>query len=158
EVQDKMFGRAEITKKQTRNYVLSPEQYQEVIKQVNAAVIIKKDYERLRETDFVKEYESLKMTAEGWMKENRTLKQEKGQLQKEVGLLNREINLLKAHIKVLQTNIRVLYVQTKKVFKEQFKAFRGIIKNEFDSKGIDNQFEREHKKEMNRHRGLDMER
>ncbi|MCU4987321.1 mobilization protein, partial [Bacillus cereus] len=158
EVQDKMFGKAEITKKQTRNYVLSPEQYQEVTKQVNAAVTIKKDYERLRETDFVKEYESLKMTAKGWMKENRTLKQEKGQLQKEVGLLNREISSLKAHIKGLQTNIRVLYVQTKKVFKEQFKAFRGIIKNELDSKGIDNQFEREHKKEMNRHRGLDMER
>ncbi|RAN86274.1 mobilization protein, partial [Bacillus sp. SRB_28] len=28
EVQDKMFGKAEIIKKQTRNYVLSPEQYQ----------------------------------------------------------------------------------------------------------------------------------
>ncbi|PEK59427.1 plasmid recombination protein [Bacillus wiedmannii] len=158
EVQDKMFGKAEITKKQTRNYVLSPEQYQEVTKQVNAAVTIKQDYERLRETDFVKEYESLKMTAEGWMKENRTLKQEKGQLKKEVGILNREISSLKAHIRGLQTNIRILYVQTKKVFKEQFKAFRGIIKNELDSKGIDNQFEREHKKEMNKHRGLDMER
>ena len=158
EVQDKMFGKAEITKKQTRNYVLSPEQYQEVTKQVNAAVTIKKDYERLRETDFVKEYESLKMTAEGWMKENRTLKQEKSKLQKEVGVLNREISSLKAHIKGLQMNIRVLYAQTKKVFKEKFKAFRGIIKNELDSKGIDNQFEREHKKEMNKHRGLDMER
>ncbi len=158
EVQDKMFGKAEIKKKQTRNYVLSPEQYQELTKQVNAAVTIKKDYERLRETDFVKENESLKVYAEGWMKENRTLKQEKNQLQKEVGVLNREISSLKAHIKGLQTNIRVLYVQTKKVFKEQFKAFRGIIKNELDSKGIDNQFEREHKKEMNRHRGLDMER
>lgn len=158
EVQDKMFGKAEITKKQTRNYVLSPEQYQEVTKQVNAAVTIKKDYECLRETDFVKEYESLKMTAEGWMKENRTLKQEKKQLQKEVGVLNREISSLKAHIKGLQTNIRVLYVQTKKVLKEQFKAFREIVKNELDSKGIDNQFEREHKKEMNKHSGLDMER
>ncbi|PFR76995.1 plasmid recombination protein [Bacillus cereus] len=158
EVQDKMFGKAEITKKQTRNYVLSPEQYQEVIKQVNAAVTIKKDYERLRETDFAKEYESLKMTAEGWMKENRTLKQEKGQLQKEVGLLNREISSLKAYIQGLQTNIRVLYVQTKKVFKEQFKAFREIVKNELGSKGVDNQFEREHKKEVNKHRGFDMER
>ncbi|WP_439033690.1 plasmid recombination protein (plasmid) [Bacillus paranthracis] len=158
EVQDKMFGKAEITKKQTRNYVLSPEQYQEVTKQVNAAVTIKKDYERLKKTDFVKENKSLKVNAEGWMKENRTLKQEKSKLQKEVGVLNREISSLKAHIKGLQTNIRVLYVQTKKVFKEQFKAFRGIIKNELDSKGIDNQFEREHKKEMNKHRGLDMER
>ncbi|MED4654679.1 plasmid recombination protein [Bacillus pseudomycoides] len=158
EVQDKMFGKAEIKKKQTRNYVLSPEQYQEFTKQVNAAVIIKKDYERLRETDFVKENESLKVHAEGWMEENRTLKREKSQLQKEVGVLNREISSLRAYIKGLQMNIRVLYVQTKKVLKEQFKAFRGIVKNELDSKGIDNHFEREHKREMNRHSGLDIDR
>ncbi|HDR7361520.1 TPA: plasmid recombination protein [Bacillus toyonensis] len=158
EVQDKMFGKAEIMKKQTRNYVLSLEQMREVTKQVNAAVTIKKDYERLKKTDFVKENESLKVHAEGWMEGNRILKQEKNQLQKEVGVLNKEISSLKAHIKGLQTNIRVLYVQTKKVFKEQFKAFRGIVKNELDSKGIDNQFEREHKKEMNRHRRSDMER
>ncbi|PGB27587.1 plasmid recombination protein [Bacillus toyonensis] len=158
EVQDKMFGKAEITKKQTRNYVLSPEQYQEVTKQVNAAVIIKKDYERLRETDFVKENESLKVHAEGWMKENRTLKQEKSQLQKEVGVLNREISLLKVHIKDLQENIRVLYQQTKKVFKERFKAFRGLIKENLDRKGINNYFENEHKKEINKRRGFDMER
>ncbi|QWH75372.1 mobilization protein (plasmid) [Bacillus mycoides] len=158
EVQDKMFGKAEITKKQTRNYVLSPEQYQEVTKQVNAAVIIKKDYERLRETDFVKENESLKVHAEGWMKENRMLKQEKSQLQKEVGVLNREISSLKVHIKDLQANIRVLYQQTKKVFKEKFKAFRGLIKENLDRKGINNYFENEHKKEINKPRGFDMER
>ncbi|MDM5235350.1 plasmid recombination protein, partial [Bacillus cereus] len=158
EVQDKMFGKSEITKKQTRNYVLSPEQYQEFTKQVNAAVTIKKDYERLKKTDFVKENESLKVHAEGWMKENRTLKQEKNQLQKEVGVLNIEISSLKAHIKGLQTNIRVLYIQTKKVLKEQFKMLRGIVKNELDRKGIDNQFEREHKKEISRHRDFDRER
>ncbi|QUG87201.1 plasmid recombination protein [Bacillus nitratireducens] len=158
EVQDKMFGKAEITKKQTRNYVLSPKQYQELTKQVNAAVIIKKDYERLRETDFVRENESLKVHAEGWMKENRTLKQEKNQLQKEVGVLNKEISSLKAHIRGLQTNVRVLYEQTKKVLKEQFKAFRELIKNELGSKGIDNQFEREHKREISRHRDFDRER
>ncbi len=78
EVQNnKTFGKAEVTKKKTGNYVLSPEQYQELTKQVNAAVTIKKDYERLKKTDFVKENESLKVHAEGWMKENRTLKQEK---------------------------------------------------------------------------------
>ncbi|MED4680901.1 plasmid recombination protein [Bacillus nitratireducens] len=158
EVQDKMFGKAEITKKQTRNYVLSPEQYQELTQQVNAAVTIKKDYKRLKKTDFVKENESLKVHAEGWMKENRTLKQEKSQLQKEVGVLNREISLLKVHIKDLQVNIRVLYQQTKKVFKEKFKAFRGLIKENLDRKGINNYFENEHKKEINKHRGSDMER
>ncbi|WP_241139433.1 plasmid recombination protein [Bacillus mycoides] len=158
EVQDKMFGKAEITKKQTRNYVLSPEQYQELTKQVNAAVTIKKDYERLKKTDFVKENESLKVHAEGWMKENRTLKQEKSQLQKEVGVLNREISSLKVHIKDLQANMRVLYQQTKKVFKEKFKAFRGLIKENLDRKGINNYFENEHKKEINKPRGFDMER
>ncbi|MEB3057705.1 plasmid recombination protein [Bacillus pseudomycoides] len=157
-VQDKMFGKAEITKKKTRNYVLSPEQYQEFTQQVNAAVMIKKDYERLKKTDFVKENESLKVHAEGWMEGNRILKQEKSQLQKEVGVLNSEINSLKAHIEGLQANIRVLYEQTKKVFKEKFKAFRGIIKNELDMKGVDNQFEQEHKKGTNKHRGFDMER
>ncbi|MED1534167.1 mobilization protein, partial [Bacillus pseudomycoides] len=131
EVQDKMFGKAEITKKQTRNYVLSPEQYQKLTKQVNAA---------------------------GWMEENRTLKREKSQLQKEVRVLNSEINSLKARIEGLQANIRVLYEQTKTMFKEKFKAFRGIIKNELDIKGVDNQFEQEHKKEINKHRGFDMER
>ncbi|MEW9184445.1 plasmid recombination protein [Bacillus mycoides] len=158
EVQDKMFGKAEITKKQTRNYVLSPEQYQELTKQVNAAVTIKKDYECLKKTDFVKENESLKVHAEGWMKENRTLKQEKNQLQKEVGVLNKEIGSLKVHIKGLQANIKVLYQQTKKVFKEKFKAFRGLIKNDLDNKGINNYFENEHKKEINKHRGFDIER
>ncbi|PEA52902.1 mobilization protein [Bacillus pseudomycoides] len=158
EVQDKMFGKAEITKKQTRNYVLSPEQYQELTKQVNAAVTIKKDYERLRKTDFVKEYQSLKRTAEGWMEENRTLKQEKGQLQKEVGTLKTEIRSLKAHIRDLQTNIKVLYQETKKVFKEKFKAFRGLVKNELDGKGVNNHFEREHKREIHKQRGYDMER
>ncbi|PGC61144.1 mobilization protein, partial [Bacillus toyonensis] len=107
---------------------------------------------------FVKENESLKVHAEGWMKENRTLKQEKSKLQKEVGVLNREISSLKAHIKGLQTNIRVLYIQTKKVLKEQFKVLRGIVKNELDSKGVDNQFEREHKREISRHRDFDRER
>ncbi|WP_025149415.1 plasmid recombination protein [Bacillus sp. H1a] len=159
EVQDKMFGKAEITKKQTRNYVLSPEQYQEFTKQVNAAVTIKKDYERLKKTDFVKENESLKVHAGGWMKENRTLKQEKSQLQKEVGTLNTEISSLKAHIKDLQINIRVLYQQTKKTFKDKFQTFRELIKNELANKGVNNQFEREHKREMaSRQRGFDRDR
>lgn len=158
EVQDKIFGKAEITKKQTRNYVLSPEQYQELTKQVNAGVIIKTDYERLRKTDFVKEYQSLKMTAEGWMEENRILKQEKGQLKKEVSVLQKEIGSLKAHIKDLQTNIRVLYQQMKAALKEQFQAFRGLIKNELVGRGVNNHFEQEHKRKMSKQRGGDMER
>ncbi|CDN39782.1 unnamed protein product [Bacillus thuringiensis DB27] len=107
EVQDKLFGKADITKKQTKNYVLSPQQYQEVTKQVNAAVIIKKDYKRLRQTDFVQENESLREHAKHYRSQNNELKQEKSQLQKKVGTLNAEISLLQAHIRDLQANIKV---------------------------------------------------
>ncbi|MEK7019889.1 plasmid recombination protein [Bacillus sp. FSL R9-9410] len=165
EVQDKMFGKAEITKKQTRNYVLSPEQYQEFTKQVNAAVTIKKDYDRLKKTDFVKENESLRAdnkyleeTIEGnnlalnhSHKQNRELREENKEL-------HTEISGLKTHIRGLRENIRVLYNLSKKVLGERFKMFRGLVNNELGSKGIDNQFEHEHKKEINKHRGFDMER
>ena len=90
------------------------------------------------------------MHAKHHMKENSQLKKEKIQLQKEAGTLNTEIISLQANIKVfISTN--------KKVFKERFKAFKGIVKNELDNNGVDNHFEREHKKEMNRHRGYDRE-
>lgn len=159
EVRDKMFGKAEIRKKQTKNYVLSPEQYQAFAKQVYAAVMIKKDYERLKKTDFVKENESLKVHAEGWMEENRVLKKEKVQLQKEVGALNREISSLKAHIREFQVNIRVLYGQTKKALGGHFKRFRDLVKNELDITGVKNQFEQEHTRERkSRQKGYDMER
>ncbi|MGZ9785784.1 plasmid recombination protein [Bacillus pseudomycoides] len=164
EVQDKVFGKAEITKKQTRNYVLSPEQYQELTKQVNAAVTIKKDYGRLKTTDFVKENESLRAdnkyleeTIEGnnlalnhSYKQNRELREENKEL-------HTEISRLKAHVRGLRGNIRVLYNLSKKVLGEQFKAFRDLVKNELSSQGIDNQFEREHKKKINKHRGFDVE-
>ncbi|CAH2465607.1 plasmid recombination protein [Bacillus mycoides] len=165
EVQDKMFGKAEIRKKQTRNYVLSPEQYQELTIQVNAAVTIKKDYDRLKKTDFVKENESLRAdnkyleeTIEGnnlalnhSHKQNRELREENKEL-------HTEISGLKTHIRGLRENIRVLYNLSKKVLGERFKMFRGLVNNELGSKGIDNQFEHEHKKEINKHRGFDMER
>ena len=102
DVQDKLFGKADVKKKQTKNYVLSPEQYQEVTEQMNAAVIIKKEYKRLKQTDFVQENESLRMHAKHYMKENSELKQEKNQFKKEVGLLSTEISSLKAHIKDLK--------------------------------------------------------
>ncbi|MGH1249476.1 plasmid recombination protein, partial [Bacillus paranthracis] len=73
--------------------------------------------------------------------------------------LRKEISSLKAHIRDLKENVKVLYHNTKKLLGRQFEGFRGLIKNELDMKGIDNQFEREHKKEMKtKQRGYDMER
>ena len=52
----------------------------------------------------------------------------------------------------------IKYLHVKKVFKEQFKEFREDIKNELGNKGVDNQFEKENKREINKYRGFDMER
>lgn len=49
-----------------------------------------------------------------------------------------------------------LYHNTKKVLGEHFKAFRGLVKNELDMKGVDNQFESEHKKEIKKQRGYEI--
>ncbi|HDX9637701.1 plasmid recombination protein [Bacillus thuringiensis] len=158
EVKPKLIGKPEIIEKETGNYVFSPKQIEKVEELITAAVTVKKDYERLQNTDFVKENRELNRRVDSLydsLKESQNINLE---LKEENRKLNTEIGSLKTHIKDLKENIRVLYQQTKKAFKEKFKVFRGIIKNELDSKGVDNQFEREHKRKISRHRDFDRER
>ncbi|TFZ14803.1 plasmid recombination protein [Bacillus cereus] len=158
EVKPKLIGKPEIIEKETGNYVFSPKQLEKVEELITAAVTVKTDYERLQNTDLVKENKELNRQVNilhDSLKESQKINLK---LKEENRKLNTEIGSLKTHIKDLKENIRVLYQQTKKAFKEKFKLFRGIIKNELDSKGIDNQFEREHKKEMSRHGDFDRER
>ena len=162
EVKPKFIGKPEIIEKETGNYVYTPKQVTYLEDLVSAAVIVKKDYERLQTTDLVQENTNLREEVYQKTKENEELKKEFVSATLEISSLKGDIHYLKAHIRDLQTNIRVLYQNTKKVFKEQFKAFRGLIKNELDMKGVDNQFEREHEREnkrtVSRNRGYDMER
>ncbi|MED1436459.1 plasmid recombination protein [Bacillus mycoides] len=158
EVKPKLIGKPEIIEKETGNYVFSPKQLEKVEELISAAVTVKKDYERLQNTDLVKENRELNRQVDSLydsLKESQKINLE---LKEENRKLNTEIGSLKTHIKDLKENIRVLYQQTKKAFKEKFKVFRGIIKNELDSEGIDNQFEREYKREISRHRDFDRER
>ncbi|EOO21690.1 hypothetical protein ICM_06609 [Bacillus cereus BAG1X2-3] len=158
EVKPKLIGKPEIIEKETGNYVFSPKQLEKVEELITAAVTVKKDYERLQNTDLVKENRELNRQVDSLydsLKESQKINLE---LKEENRKLNTEIGSLKTHIKDLKENIRVLYQQTKKAFKEKFKVFRGIIKNELDSKGIDNQFEREYKREISKHRDFDRER
>ncbi|WOA66715.1 plasmid recombination protein (plasmid) [Bacillus mycoides] len=158
EVKPKLIGKPEIIEKETGNYVFSPKQLEKVEELITAAVTVKKDYERLQNTDLVKENRELNRQVDSLydsLKESQKINLE---LKEENRKLNTEIGSLKIHIKDLKENIRVLYQQTKKAFKEKFKVFRGIIKNELDSKGIDNQFEREHKREISKHLNFDRER
>lgn len=162
EVKPKFIGKPEIIEKETGNYVYTPKQVTYLEDLVSAAVTVKKDYERLQTTDLVQENTNLREEVYQKTKENEELKKEFVSATLEISSLKGDIHYLKAHIRDLQTNIRVLYQNTKKVFKEQFKAFRGLIQNELDMKGVDNQFEREHehesKRKVSRSRGYDMER
>ncbi|OTZ66210.1 MobV family relaxase [Bacillus thuringiensis] len=159
EVTTKLFGKPEITEKKTGNIVVTSEQWRDMTEKVNAAVIIKSDYERLQKTDLVKENKQLHEAVDEICDSLQDSQKRNLKLQEENKQLRTEISSLKAHIRDLQINIKVLYQQTKKVFKEQFKAFRGLVKNELDIKGVDNQFEREHAREVkSRQKGYDMER
>ncbi|MCR8861261.1 MULTISPECIES: plasmid recombination protein [Bacillus] len=148
EVKPKFIGKPDIIEKETGNYVYTAKQVKYLEDLVSAAVTVKKDYERLQTTDLVQENKNLREEVYQKTKENEQLKKELASATLEIGSLKGDIHYLKAHIRDLKANIKVLYQQTKKVFKEQFEAFRGLIKNELDIKGIDNQFEREHNREM----------
>ncbi|PEA63686.1 plasmid recombination protein [Bacillus toyonensis] len=158
EVKPKLIGKPEIIEKETGNYVFSPKQLEKVEELITAAVTVKIDYERLQNTDLVKENKELNRQVDSLHDSLKESQKINLKLKEENRKLNAEIGSLKTHIKDLKENIRVLYQQTKKAFKEKFKVFRGIVKNELDNKGIDNQFEREHKREISKHRDFDRER
>lgn len=158
EVKSKLIGKPEIIEKETGNYVFSPKQLEKIEELITAAVTVKTDYERLQNTDLVKENKELNRQVDSLHDSLKESQKINLKLKEENRKLNTEIGSLKTHIKDLKENIRVLYQQTKKAFKEKFKVFRGIIKNELDNKGIDNQFEREHKREISKHRDFDRER
>ncbi|MBD2798517.1 plasmid recombination protein, partial [Xenorhabdus sp. 18] len=122
EVTTKLFGKPEITEKKTGNIVVTREQWRDMKEKVDAAVIIKNDYERLQKTDLVKENKELHSAVDEICDSLKESQKRNVGLQKENKQLSTEISSLKAHIRDLQMNIKVLYQQTKKVFKEQFKA------------------------------------
>ncbi|PGF06519.1 plasmid recombination enzyme [Bacillus pseudomycoides] len=152
------FFKSETVTKETDNWIVPTSELKRIKKIMNDAYLVKNDYERLQTTDLVQENKNLREEVYQKTKENEQLKKELVSATLEIGSLKGDINYLKAHIYDLKANIKVLYRQTKKIFKEQFEAFRGLIKNELDIKGIDNQFEREHKREMkSKQRGQDMD-
>lgn len=150
--------KSETVTKETGNWIVSDSEMRRMQKVLRDANFVKEDYERLQRIDLVKEnkelHDKVNSLADGYVKainENTDLHEKNRELSK-------EISSLKAHIRDLKENVKVLYHNTKKVLGEHFKAFRGLVKNELDMKGVDNQFDREYKKEIKKQRGYDMER
>lgn len=157
EVVKKSLFKSETVTKETGNWIIGTSELKRVQKMVNAAYLVKKDYERLRSTDLVQENKELHRQVNNLATNLEESYKLNSELHEKNRALTTKINSLEAHIKGLKTNIKVLYEQTKKVFKEQFKTFRGLVKNELAGREVDNHFEREHKSEMkSKQKGYDM--
>lgn len=159
EVVNKGFLKKEKVEKPTGNWIVETKELKRVQGIINAGYSVKKDYDRLQRTDLVRENKELQgkvdSLADGLVEainKNTDLEDENRKLRKEISSLN-------VRIRDLKENIKVLYHNTKKVLGEHFKAFRGLVKNELDMNGVDNQLESEHKKELkHKQRRNDMER
>lgn len=136
---------------ETENYVLSPEQYEDISNKISAAATMKKDYERLKNTDLKKLNEKIiekyneKMnefsehndktnsTMQQLLNQNKALTSENSKLETKNNSLNHEVIGLKEKAKYLTEDIKHIYQASKEfvkertndvqAFKEMFKAF-----------------------------------
>lgn len=93
EVKPKLIGKPEIIKTETGNYVYTPKQVEQIENMITAAVVVKKDYERLLSTDLVRENQDLHKALDT---HHEALKF----AQKRNGVLEREIKSLKTKTRI----------------------------------------------------------
>lgn len=157
EVKVRLIGKPEIIEKETGNYVLTPKQVEKVEELITAAVAVKKDYNRLQNTDLVKENKELNKAFQIVQQENKELKEENQSLK----FINRD---LKARIADLTVEIKNVYKSTKEFliertedargFKSAFKDLMDMIKGKTKS----SEFEKVYKRDQNREREKGLER
>lgn len=116
EVTQKMIGKAEISEKETENYVVTPKQHETLLKYGNDGKSVSKDYKRLLKTDVVKENLSLreenkdlKVKIEKNDKEKKELKYEQEFLKISVDKSEREVGFLKRKVTELKDEIGFIY-------------------------------------------------
>lgn len=168
EVIQKRIGKSEVIERETENYVLTPKQFKAINEKVNAAVAIQGDYERLRNTDIVKENEKylevIQQARPRMEKQNEIIKK----------LLN-ENNTLKERVSGLTLEIKATYQSVKEFVQEHTKgarAFKSVFKDLTDKVkektsqarqkgGLEpepTEFEKTHRKEIRRDRDNELSR
>ena len=168
EVIQKRIGKSEVIERETENYVLTPKQFKAINEKVNAAVAIQGDYERLRNTDIVKENE----------KYLELIQQVRPQVEKQNKMIKKlmnENNALKERVSSLTLEIKVTYQSVKEFvrghtrdarsFKSVFKDFADKVKGKTsqarEKEGLEpepTEFEKAHKKEIRRDRDNELSR
>lgn len=168
--------------KETGNYILTSDQYEEMNQKLDAAVTLKKDYDRLKNLDSTKTMQALadhNRELKAYIGKNVTLmgevKEQMADLKKENQALAKENGSLKSQISDLKREVRLVYQSTREFLKERtegVKAFRGVLKGFVDkvkdkvAKSDEKlekepkmgEFEMNHKRELHRERNQGMER
>ena len=164
EVKQKLFGDAEIIKKETGNLVVSPQQLKEMQKTMNAAFIVKKDYERLQSTDLVQENKELNRQVDSLFNSLKESREENKTLQAESNSLKFENRDLKERISDLKAEIGLVYQSAKEFVKDRteglksFKKVFGDLVDKVKGKMNTSEFERLHKHDLRKERNQDLER
>lgn len=165
-VEDKMvtFGKPKTMQKETGNLVITREEYQKIHGIVNAASTIKKHYDRLQRTDLVQENTLLRQQVVNDRRKKETLQQENERLYGELRSANGRIDDLEGRISDLKDEIVQIYQSTKaflkehtgslQAFKNTLQAFVGKMKERLPG----GEFEKAHRREMNKERNRGLER
>lgn len=161
EVKPKIIGKPEIIKTETENTVFTPKQLKSIEDKINAAVTIKKDYERLQTTDLVQDNKGLRRHAIVSMEESRELRNENAWLRNENKELRSEVSHLKSRISDLKHEIGSIYKSAKEYFADRTSDFKRHMKDlvgKVLEKEPQGQFEQLHKRERRREQNRGMER
>lgn len=147
--------------KETGNYILSHKQMQDMSKKINAAVAVKKGYERLIKTDLVQENIKLREIVIEQNKTIEELKTRNSNLQKEKTRLYWENDSLKDQITDLKHEIKSIYKSTREFLKEHtdglraFKSLFNELVSKVKEKAPEGEFERLNRIEKRRDRGME---
>lgn len=150
--------------KETGNYILSHKQMQDMLKKINAAVAVKKGYERLIKTDLVQENIKLREIVVEQNKTIEELKTRNSNLQKEKTRLYWENDSLKDQITDLKHEIKSIYKSTREFLKEHtdglraFKSLFNELVSKVKEKAPEGEFERLNRVEKRREMDRGMER
>lgn len=132
----KSLFQKETIEKETGNYILSSDQYEEMNQKVNAAVAVKNDYERLKNTDLAKENQTLKQKNEYLSSQFEEELIKRMNAENERDRLKKENKQLKNKVIELKLDIKMIYLTTRQFLKEKtssLKAYKSVFKDYLDS-------------------------
>lgn len=163
-VTPKLFGKPEIVEKETGNFIVTPSELKSMQEKLDAAYRVKADYERLQQTDLVRENKKLKAENQELTKMVDTLYDDWQEVSAENKQLENDNRVLTAYISDLKAEIKFLYQSSKEFIKERtsnamafrdaFKSFVSKVKQKIPG----GEFEKVHKKELSKEKNRGMER